>query len=490
MTIGKKLILSTVAMNTTLLLIGLTVLVGYNYVMSKASLANDFDNESMYLQMMLRGLNEVIINEGTPDSIQTSREGLEGFDSIHRKILTQVTDPGMRILLNKRITPKWSRIKTEIIPFFDHYLNLESDDALIRLGKLITQTESIIRDVSILAGKTRAVVNENSVKSAIIEKAIITVIIAIFIFSVSLSYRIYCSITSPINKLNSIAEGFSRGNLDITMDESRRDEFGTLALHFNRSIARLKQYNQELQDFAHIASHDLQEPMRKITAYGDRLHNKYREALGDQGQDYLNRMLKAARRMQRLVDDLLKFTLVVKNAHPFVPVNLSSVAREVASDLESRLQETSGVVEFNELPTLCGDPIQLQQLFQNLIENALKFRKEGESPAIKVSGTFVRDTGTGTSNNVSDNAFCQLTFEDNGIGFDEKYNDRIFKVFQRLHSQNTYDGTGIGLSLCHKIVERHGGTITAKSSPGNGSKFIVTLPVKQQIDKDRNSVTA
>jgi signal transduction histidine kinase len=175
------------------------------------------------------------------------------------------------------------------------------------------------------------------------------------------------------------------------------------------------------------------------------------------------------------------FSRVATRAKPFEPVNLSTVTNEVLSDLEIRLKESGGKVETGELETVDADPLQLRQLFQNLIGNALKFHMEGEKPVIKVSGNVVQDTVGGTESNDT-NMYYQITFEDNGIGFDEQYAERIFGAFQRLHGRQEYEGTGIGLSVCRKIVERHGGIIEAKSSPGKGAKFIVTLPVKQNND--------
>jgi light-regulated signal transduction histidine kinase (bacteriophytochrome) len=286
------------------------------------------------------------------------------------------------------------------------------------------------------------------------------------------------SVTAPINNLNMIAEGFSKGDLSVSMDESRKDEFGLLALHFNKSIEKLKQYTRELQDFAHIASHDLQEPLRKILAFGDRLQTNHSESLGDKGIKYLEKMQKAARRMQRLVESLLVYSQVIRQEKPFVKVDLMDVAHGVLSDLGVHIQDMDGHVEIGTLPTLYADPAQMQQLFQNIISNAIKFNKKDEPPVINVTSTSIFKNGSDSHRNESANEYYQITFQDNGIGFEEKYADRIFKVFQRLHGQNEYEGTGIGLSLCRKIVERHGGNIKAESSPDAGTKFIVSLPVE------------
>jgi light-regulated signal transduction histidine kinase (bacteriophytochrome) len=238
--------------------------------------------------------------------------------------------------------------------------------------------------------------------------------------------------------------------------------------------ANLEKSNRELQDFAYVASHDLQEPLRKIQAFGNLLESEYAHSLGD-GRDYLMRMRAAAVRMSTLIEDLLQFSRVTTKAREFTKVNLGTIAREVLGDLETRIQDTNGVVTIGDMATIQADPLQMRQLLQNLIGNALKFHKANEAPAVKVS-TTVKGTDR--------QATCIIRVQDNGVGFDEKYLDRIFSVFQRLHTRDQYEGTGIGLAVCRKIVERHGGTITAQSTPGKGSTFIVTLPVRHAKRKE------
>jgi signal transduction histidine kinase len=245
--------------------------------------------------------------------------------------------------------------------------------------------------------------------------------------------------------------------------------------------ARLEQSNRELQDFAYVASHDLQEPLRKIQAFGDRLKARFAEALGEQGRDYLDRMHNAAARMQNLITDLLAFSRISTKAQPAVLVDLAQATREVLSDLETRIEQTGGRVEIGELPAIEADPLQMRQLLQNLVGNALKFHREDVAPEVKIAGKILNGT-----NGHAHNRRCEIVVEDNGIGFDEKYLDRIFNVFQRLHGRGKYDGTGVGLAICRKIVERHAGTITAKSEPGKGTTFIVTLPMKQAKDEGSN----
>jgi PAS domain S-box-containing protein len=243
---------------------------------------------------------------------------------------------------------------------------------------------------------------------------------------------------------------------------------------------KLKRSNRELQDFAQVASHDLQEPLRKILSFGDRLKTKVSASLDEDSQDYLQRMCNAAARMQTLITDLMSFSRVEIKGQAFIPTDLSVIAREVSADLETRIEQAGGRVEIEELPTIDADPMQMRQLLQNLIGNSLKYYRAGVPPVVRI---YCQKPAARRPESLDESAparqFCEILVTDNGIGFDEKYLDRIFTVFQRLHKKGEYEGTGIGLAICRKIVDRHSGTITARSSPGQGATFVVTLPVLQ-----------
>ncbi|WP_434390818.1 sensor histidine kinase [Melittangium boletus] len=235
-----------------------------------------------------------------------------------------------------------------------------------------------------------------------------------------------------------------------------------------RTHLRLEQSNRELESFAYVSSHDLQEPLRKIQTFGERL-KKTATGLSPEAQDYLERMQGAATRMRRLIDDLLAFSRVSNKGRPFVRVELSSLVQEVREDLEATLARAEASLRIaGALPVLEADPTQLRQLLQNLLGNALKFRRADMPPDISVSAQVDATAQT-----------CTLVVADNGIGFEEKYRDRIFDVFQRLHGRGQYEGTGIGLAICRKIAERHGGRIEAHGTPDQGASFHVTLPLKQ-----------
>jgi PAS domain S-box-containing protein len=230
---------------------------------------------------------------------------------------------------------------------------------------------------------------------------------------------------------------------------------------------RLEILNKDLEEFSSLVSHDLKEPLHKIKGFGNILLKDHRTQLGQNGCDYLERMQNAASRMDKLIEALLALSKLSTQATTFQQVDLNTIAREALCDLEGRLKHTEGQVEIGNLPTLAAEPTLMQQLFLNLLGNALKYHKPGLPPVVRVDATPAA------------NGWVEIRFADNGIGFNQEAVAKLFKPFSRLHGKSQYEGTGIGLAICRKIVENHGGTITACSAAGQGASFIVTLPIQQ-----------
>jgi signal transduction histidine kinase len=268
-----------------------------------------------------------------------------------------------------------------------------------------------------------------------------------------------------------------RLNLALEAEVEERKRVETILAE---RASELERSNLELQHFASIASHDLQEPLRKIQSFSDLLFTEHSEALPEPASDYLRRIVDSAGRMRTLINDLLAYSRVTSQAAPFRRVDLQVVAHQAVADLEARIHESGGVVEIGRLPSVEADETQLGQMFQNLIVNSLKFRRDGIPVQVRVF-EVPRDPGLPDA--------VTIAVEDNGIGFDEKYLDKIFGMFQRLHRRGAYEGSGIGLAICRKIVERHGGSITARSRPDEGSTFLVTLPFHQSLKGSRNDFT-
>lgn len=267
-----------------------------------------------------------------------------------------------------------------------------------------------------------------------------------------------------------------RDELDREVSRRKRAQEG-----LRSALGELKRSNDDLEQFAYATSHDLQEPLRKVAAFGSLLIKECGDGLPDSGRQYIEIMQHATERMQRLISDLLTFSRVSTRGQAFVPVDLNEIAEGVLSDLETRIGETGAAVDVAELPTIQADPIQMRQLVQNLLVNAIKFHKEGETPCVKV---YVDEAPEDDAAPSPPSPFCHIVVEDNGIGFDTQHAERIFGVFQRLHLRHEFSGSGIGLAVCRRIAERHGGSVTAEGSPGGGAKFRVSLPIRHEERRD------
>lgn len=255
--------------------------------------------------------------------------------------------------------------------------------------------------------------------------------------------------------------GYVGSAIDIT---DRKNAEQALRLYSQR----LEKSNQELETFATVASHDLQTPLRKVIMFSDRLKAMAQDSLPSEALDNIERMQKASLKMKRLIDDLLALSRISRKTHPFEKIRLADILNEVKQEMDNLLASAQGethIAPAIETIELTADPSQLYLLFQNLMENSLKFKRKEVPPVIEVDAHVLSEHKV------------EIIYRDNGIGFEEKNAERIFMAFERLHSESEYPGSGIGLAICHKIAERHGGFISASGKPGEGATFIVSLPL-------------
>lgn len=282
----------------------------------------------------------------------------------------------------------------------------------------------------------------------------------------------YVSTTAKF-KEDEIGDGYSY--LGNTQDVTRLKE---TQRKLEEKINELNVSNKDLEQFAYVASHDLQEPLRKIRAFGDRLKTRFTAHISEEGQDYVERMQNAAERMQTLIDDLLAFSKVTREAKEFHPVDLNQLISKVLSDLDFTIESTNAKINLTVHEQVNGIASQLAQVFQNILSNSLKFIKPNTQPVIDISSQILIGSSVPFVKALPNQYYCVIKITDNGIGFDESYAGKIFDLFQRLHSRTEYKGTGIGLAICKKIVENHAGFIFAKSIEGEGASFFIILPIK------------
>ena len=259
----------------------------------------------------------------------------------------------------------------------------------------------------------------------------------------------------------------------ITRDVTRLKDYEK---NLGHKIEELNRSNKELEEFAYIASHDLQEPLRKITAFSERLQEKAKEEIGQDGQLYLQRILAATQNMRLLIDNLLEFSRTSRHNDPLENIDLNTVFKEVLADLELKIEETNAKIQHSPLPIITSYHSQMKQLFTNLLSNAIKFRKPGASPFIQVWSENASEKEKSDHLLRTDKRYHKIVVRDSGIGFEQEYSLKIFQIFQRLHGKAEYPGSGIGLAICKKIVENHNGVLYAESNPGDGAVFTVILP--------------
>ncbi|MBV9962487.1 MAG: PAS domain-containing protein [Parafilimonas sp.] len=284
---------------------------------------------------------------------------------------------------------------------------------------------------------------------------------------------VYISLTSLQPKLSTV------GMIITDLSEKKKNEEIILKYQHDLELKNLQllQTNTELDSFTYIASHDLQEPLRKIKTFINRIIETHNETLSENTNEYFKRILSASDRMQNLISALLDYsrTNITKNALVKTPLN--DIVYQVKSDLQELLEENKAVIETGELPVLNIVPLHFNQLFSNLIINAVKYRKPRVSPKVTITSTVVEATEVFGAKSLQHNKYYKISVADNGIGFEQKYAGKIFELFQRLHSRFEYEGTGIGLAICKKIVQNHNGIIQAYGEPNAGATFFIYLPV-------------
>ncbi|MBL7686157.1 MAG: GAF domain-containing protein [Deltaproteobacteria bacterium] len=267
-------------------------------------------------------------------------------------------------------------------------------------------------------------------------------------------------------------QDFAASVADLTSLALESSERKKAEAETRKKSEELMRSNQELEQFAYVASHDLQEPLHKIIAFGDRLKNYPGKTLDDKGSDYLQRMQRASMNMKSLIEDLLQFARITTRAKAFEWIDLNKMIQVILNDFEIKLVELKAKVQIEKLPLICGDRSQMRQVFQNLISNGIKFAKANTPPHIHIFS------------NQSEKEWIEIIIEDEGIGFDPKFSEKIFLPFQRLHSRSEYEGTGMGLAICDKIMKRHQGKIIAQSHLGQGSRMILLLPKHKEVSNE------
>lgn len=255
----------------------------------------------------------------------------------------------------------------------------------------------------------------------------------------------------------------SEANERLKQEVARREQ---IELELRRKTRELETANAEMEEFAYVASHDLQEPLRKVRAFSEMLEENLEGRLQEPGKDYLARMRSAAERMTVMISDLLQLSRAAKRTEERKRLDLNAVLKEAREDVETGLKEAEAAIDAPDMPAVHGAPVAIRQLFLNLLSNSVKYRRAGEPLRVQIR---VREL----------NGNAEITYEDNGIGFEQQYAEQIFKPFHRLHTRDQYPGTGVGLTVCRKIVERHGGTMTAEGRPGEGATFRFTLPTEE-----------
>jgi len=359
------------------------------------------------------------------------------------------------------------------------------------VAQLLIKSHSIFTDASTVAEEAQA---EAMAAQRLAANLTLILMIILAITVTTSSLLVARSISKPLDELTKGAEIVGKGDLEHRVVVKTKDELGQLAAAFNKmteqlfediterkraeeglkqTMAELERSNEELQQFAYVASHDLQEPLRMVASYTQLLSRRYKGKLDTDADEFITYAVDGATRMQQMINALLTYSRVDTRGKDFKPTDCKSVLEAVLANLRVAIEESGAVVTHDPLPTVMADEVQLTQLFQNLIDNAIKFRGD-EPPRVHISA---KQKG----------AEWVFSVRDGGIGIDPQFAERVFVIFQRLHGKQEYPGTGIGLAICQRIVERHGGRIWMESQPGEGSTFYFTIPIKEVNNSEQSN---
>lgn len=474
-------IVVSLAVSALIALIAFSILSGLNDDLTRSKRYTEVINKAFALNILI-------------DNIKTepSQRSMQQAEDVHTTLNKLLADEVSLDVREDALLRQIRRNSQEIGPLLDQFFvhregpggSLETERRNMLASQLWIKVRFITDDTNRLMEISQSRMVSAQRKAGIIVLALIG---GVILTNTAISYVSSRSIVRDVKRLSDGVKRVSCGDLAHRIQVRGKSELADLAAGFNAMTSslqsfysRLRRYtqelersNRELQDFTYVATHDLQEPLRKIQTFSDRVRQESGDRLSEKSLDFLTRAMNAASRMQSLIESLLEYSCVSKRREPHQLADLTVVAEDVLEDLSARIIETRGQIDIGNLPTIEAEPTQMRQLFQNLVSNALKYHRPEVPPEIQVRSRQCRDPGNGRE-------MCEISVSDNGIGFDEQFLEKIFTPFQRLHGKLQYEGTGIGLAICRRIAERHSGTITARSMPGEGSTFIVTLPVKHE----------
>jgi two-component system, sensor histidine kinase len=347
-----------------------------------------------------------------------------------------------------------------------------------RLEELIAALDPVNVQLTALEDEFSFTLGEGSrwLENLILELVFI-VALTVEITGLVLGFSVSRGITKGLNEINRATGKIKKGDFNERAAVFSHDEIGQVAMSVNEMTQQLVRSNLELGQFAHVASHDLQEPLRKIQSFGERITAKDGDKLSAETKDYFLRMKNAANRMQVLIDNLLSYSRINKSEINLQKVDLNQLLSRTKEELQDVIEEKKALIMHDRLPVLMVTEFQFQQLFSNLLSNSIKYQVAGKIPEVKITYEKIRAQSDGAVDAVNGQVgFHKICVTDNGIGFEQEYAERIFGLFQRLHGRSEYTGTGIGLTICRKIVQNHNGFITATGKPGQGSTFEILVP--------------